>query len=951
MERQRTSAGRPWESLKGDDDVARELCNRLRMLIDDSGRTLGDLAGSIGSSKSTISKRLNGELRPSDEFADDVINACTPDPAEAARRRAAYRIAREKALARPRPTRPPTARSAELEDPRTRIILAKDETVSVLHELKHSQEDMIELQRQLIEATRREQLAALRVVQLEAEIAKLRVLTVGTTALRDVADAEQHGPRLARTQRLLIRETRKAAQAERERAAATAERELAGRHVAAIRLRLERFEALAKMLAAQPATLPAPIAVPEDTEFADARIEAMEADLQDIEDALQRIELDLADSIAWVGHALRAVPEAVIVADSDRTIVSCNPAAEHHLAVPSTELIGCDWVQAILAAPARGAGIDLHRAAQAGQGREEILETGLGSATARVHAVPMRTVDADPSTTYGVVIMIGDTEKPDGAQVRFAERIRILAEAGATLSLSESISALLDAFTRLIVPSLATYCTIDLLDEADQLRRHREIYLDPAQPEPLSVHEMWPVPISYPSGHLCAESMRLQRAVLARGPLTDLDVPRVPRRATDVTLRLIGSTLAVPLHRGVLTICSFADERDFDQDDAEFLTELASRVGLAVENAFLREKERQVSLALQHSLLSDWLPSLNGVEIAVGYAPADARATVGGDLYHAFALPGGRIAAVVGDVTGQGVRATAIMGQLLLAVRAFGSLDLRPSEVLTRIDQIQSESDDSRFSTLVYVVYDPFFGECVIARAGHLPPLLCGDHGCVPMETSLGVPLGVGGVQFTEDIFKVSPGDSIVLYTDGLVQTESVEVDHGIGTLCSVLENAPPGPRELADAAMAIRPPGADDKVILIMGTSPRRPMLARCTFPHAAASAASAQSFVRETLGAWRLERVADACAQLTRLLVDNAFRHARSSPDRARIDVVVKRGERTLWLEVYDGDRQLPSLLETNDRHGLDLVAELSRRWGARHTSVGKVVWSEIPFLAVRE
>jgi len=193
------------------------------------------------------------------------------------------------------------------------------------------------------------------------------------------------------------------------------------------------------------------------------------------------------------------------------------------------------------------------------------------------------------------------------------------------------------------------------------------------------------------------------------------------------------AVIAVPLLgprgiKGVLAVATDSPDRGFAQHDVELVEEVAARAGFALENAALYESMRSLALALQHSLLPAHLPTIDGAAVQVGYNPGD-ESDVGGDLYDVMELSSGRIGIAIGDVQGRGAHAAAVMGQLRAALRAYAVLDLEPAQVLTHLDDLVQGLNEALLVTCVYAVYDPFTRECVLANAGHPPPLLAGAHG------------------------------------------------------------------------------------------------------------------------------------------------------------------------------------------------------------------------------
>src|SRR6185312_9469363 len=175
---------------------------------------------------------------------------------------------------------------------------------------------------------------------------------------------------------------------------------------------------------------------------------------------------------------------------------------------------------------------------------------------------------------------------------------------------------------------------------------------------------------------------------------------------------------------GVLRLC-LPSGRSFSSSERALIQDAAERAGLGIRRAQLHEREHQVAVELQRGLLPKRLPEIEGLELAAHYEAAGAE--VGGDWYDAFALPGGRLGVVLGDVAGRGVPAASSMGQLRSVTRAFALADdgfLTPAEMLTRLNRHQLALGQTELFTVVYAIIDPAEGTISWASAGHPPPLV-----------------------------------------------------------------------------------------------------------------------------------------------------------------------------------------------------------------------------------
>ncbi|MEV7801735.1 SAV_2336 N-terminal domain-related protein [Microbispora sp. NPDC088329] len=238
---------------------------------------------------------------------------------------------------------------------------------------------------------------------------------------------------------------------------------------------------------------------------------------------------------------------------------------------------------------------------------------------------------------------------------------------------------------------------------------------------------------------------------------------------------------------------SFERTQKISQADGVFLEALAGQCALAVERATLFEREHKTAETLQRSLLPDRLPVVRGLTLAYRFRSGSRHVQVGGDWYDAFVLQDGRVAAVVGDVMGKGVKAAAGMGRIRNAMRALALTNPPPAAVLTGLDRVfEATEEEEQVTTLAYMVVEPGTGEGTLALAGHPPPLLVSPQGVGLLhETDPGTPLGwaTSRKQFR---FCVPPGHTAVLYSDGLVENRKRGLDAGLRELSSVVAEAPP---------------------------------------------------------------------------------------------------------------------------------------------------------------
>ncbi|QMU76590.1 SpoIIE family protein phosphatase [Streptacidiphilus sp. PB12-B1b] len=354
----------------------------------------------------------------------------------------------------------------------------------------------------------------------------------------------------------------------------------------------------------------------------------------------------------------------------------------------------------------------------------------------------------------------------------------------------------------------------------------------------------------------------------------------------------------------------------------------------------------ELAAALQRSLLPQLPSQLPGVEIAYRYLPSNDVIQVGGDWFDAIMLPGKRIGLVVGDVMGHGVASAMMMGQLRTAVQTLAVLGLPPHELLRHLDEAARRLSDTHLATCLYAVYDPVSRRCTLANAGHLPPVLArpGEPGRI-LDIPTGVPIGVGGHAFDAVEFDIDDGETLVLFTDGLVETSKRDFSDGL----EILRAALPLPRvPLEDAcdtvieALDTAPRGDDAALLMARFRSIPAANVARWSLEPAPRAAGQARRLVRRALARWDLGHLSPVAELLVTELVGNSIRFA-SRPIGLRL-----LHTDTLTCEVHDDSHTLPvprtpHELSENGR-GLSIIGSLSHRWGTNRTDTGKIVWFEL-------
>ncbi|MFF9050943.1 SpoIIE family protein phosphatase [Streptomyces erythrochromogenes] len=447
-------------------------------------------------------------------------------------------------------------------------------------------------------------------------------------------------------------------------------------------------------------------------------------------------------------------------------------------------------------------------------------------------------------------------------------------------------------------------------------------------------------------------------------------------------------------------MAAFKQPASFSPDERSVLTTVARMLAQALQRAGVAESERELTTGLQRSMMPQLGPEIPGMRIAARYVPTGGGLQVGGDWYDMIPLPSGRFALVIGDVQGHDVRAAGLMGQLRIAVRAYASEGHRPDAVLSRASRFlaglcasqesdgaedDSDAQSPRFATCLYVECDPQSGTLEVARAGHPDPAVRMTDGTVLMRpTAGGLPLGiVPDTDYPTTRFTLEPGETMMLCTDGLIETGGHDLDTGWARLRAVLEadtheaggSHPAGHLEaLADLLVqAVHGPSShhttgpladrreDDIAVVLLcregagcgcGTPVAHPVRpARRTMLTVAQAEperiAGARRQVRELLHDWADEEQLDAVVLMVSEMVTNVLVH--TDGDALLVaEAVGELGERRLRVEVADSSDELPHKRHPGEMassgRGVLLMEMLADAWGVDPRGEGKSIWFEL-------
>lgn len=415
----------------------------------------------------------------------------------------------------------------------------------------------------------------------------------------------------------------------------------------------------------------------------------------------------------------------------------------------------------------------------------------------------------------------------------------------------------------------------------------------------------------------------------------------------------------------------------FTPDERSVLTTVARMLAQALSRAGVAESERELTDGLQKTMLPSLGPEIPGMSIAARYVPTGGGLQVGGDWYDMIPLPGGGIALVIGDVQGHDVRAAGLMGQLRVALRAYASEGHRPDAVLSRasrflhgIGDTDEPGADPRFATCLYVQADPATGVLEIARAGHPDPAIRMADGTVLVRpTAGGLPLGVDpDADYPTTRLVLEPAETLLLCTDGLIETGGHDLDTGWSRIRAALEAGPDERlEELADALVqAVHGPSShhttgpladrreDDIALLLLRRTTQSPgaTVARRTAMTIAQAEperiAAARQQLRELLHDWTDTDQVDSAVLLVSEMVTNVLVH--TDGDALLVAEMTRYGAepRRLRVEVADASDDLPHKRRPGELassgRGLVLMELLADRWGVDPRGEGKSIWFEL-------
>ncbi|MFE9561938.1 SpoIIE family protein phosphatase [Streptomyces sp. NPDC006487] len=560
------------------------------------------------------------------------------------------------------------------------------------------------------------------------------------------------------------------------------------------------------------------------------------------ETVLRGVERDLALSVPLVAQS----PLGLAVLDTDLRYVLINPMLVRINGLPAEEHLGRTPREALPFLDTDVIEASMRRVLDTGT--PLLDQYGVGRTPAdpgRDHAWSgsYYRLEDPRGRVIGVALVVVDVTDSYRAAEEAAEarrRLDLIARASMAVGTTLDLERTARELAGLVVTDLADLASVDVLDSA--LEGSAATAPGPGTGPlfmALAVAAAYETDVlraadpvgertTYPAERLVTHCVSTGRPVLVPR-VTARDLGRIARDAAAAELLAregAHSYLAVPLTArgqvlGALGLLRTRNPLPFDHDDVTLAGELATRAAIAIDNARWYQHAADTALTLQRHLLPHPPPRSAGLQIAYRYEPAAAASGIGGDWFDAIPQPKDKTALVVGDVMGHGVHAAATMGQLRTATRTLADLGLAPARVLRHLDHITAELEGT-MATCVYATWDPHRSRCRVALAGHPPPVVI-RSGRAPelLDLPAGVPLGTGGLgdaDFETTVLDLSPGDRLVLYTDGLVETRGAALDDRLDLLLRLLADPALSPEATCDRLLtALRHADATDDVALVI--------------------------------------------------------------------------------------------------------------------------------------
>ncbi|MBM7442447.1 SpoIIE family protein phosphatase [Streptomyces sp. HB132] len=554
--------------------------------------------------------------------------------------------------------------------------------------------------------------------------------------------------------------------------------------------------------------------------------------------------------IGFIRSVFDSLGAGVFVADATGRLTACNPRAEQLLGLSQEQILGRDMHD--LLHRRRDGGkvprseygpLTVLESGRPAEGSEELLLRGDGSVVPVIWAsTPLR----HEGRFEGAVVVFHDFSLHRDAADQTAAylaalegltaRLTMVAEVSTALISALDTPEMLDRLAGLLVPDMGDWAAIDVRT-AEQTGELQRVTVRTAGDQEAAEALTGPLP-SWPES---TRSAAVQALGSAEPVLLDAhsleEEPDSPLAGAHRELfdRLGGScAVVVPLHTrrqvfGALTVARVAPDASYSEAEVLVLSDIARRAGLVMEAAELSEQQRHVAETMQRQLLTP-LPQVDHLTMAARYRPAESAAEIGGDWYDSFLLSDGVLTMVIGDVVGHDLKAAAHMAEVRNMLRALAwDRTEPPSLIMRRLDEAMTHTSDAPMATCVFArIEGPEGGPWQLrwVNAGHPPPLLVtADGRAWFLEAGHGPLLGLSsalhlGLTWPDAHADLPPRSTLLLYTDGLVESRTRDVEAGLDALRRhAAALADRDVEDFLDELLARINPSGDDVALLVLRT------------------------------------------------------------------------------------------------------------------------------------
>jgi serine phosphatase RsbU (regulator of sigma subunit) len=375
----------------------------------------------------------------------------------------------------------------------------------------------------------------------------------------------------------------------------------------------------------------------------------------------------------------------------------------------------------------------------------------------------------------------------------------LLARAGGLLAESLDYPKTLTAVTNLVVPQLADWASVEILEPDGSVQSLAVSHVDPEKVAfAKEFRRRRPPDLSAPTGvgHVITSGRAELVPEITDEMIAAIDDPEVKGLVRELRLR---SVMIVPLAArgrtlGAMTFVWAESGNTYTSADLAFAQTFAARIALVIDNARLFRDRDHIARTLQQSLLPPEPPAIEGVDLAARYRPSGEGIDVGGDFYDAFDIGDGEWTVALGDVCGKGPDAAALMGMVRHTIRAAAIRERAPARVLATVNAaVGRQTSEDQFCTAVAARLRPQEGQIIvwICVAGHPPPVVLRGDGSLHWIRGAGALLGVfDDAQLADDELRLTPGDTLILYTDGVTEERGAQGALGEDGLAALLEGA-----------------------------------------------------------------------------------------------------------------------------------------------------------------